>query len=70
MQVWFGLTVMFYCLALSSFLSPSQTSQTGLYGWLHASFFNVFGPQGDTVLNVILGTVCLTFGILSKRANR
>ncbi len=61
---------MFYCLGLSTFLSPSQTSQTGLYGWLHASFFNVFGPQGDTVLNVTSGTVCLIFGIMSYRVNR
>ena len=69
-HAWFGFAIMFYCLGLSAFLFPSQTSQTGLYGWLHTAFFNVFGPQGDTVINVTAGSVCLFFGIVSYRASQ
>jgi len=67
---WFGFAVICYCLGLAAFLSPSQSSQTGIWGWLHVLVFNAFGPQGDTVLFVTSGTVCLFFGFMSYRASQ
>ncbi len=69
-QAWFGFAVICYFLALIAFLSPSQSSHTGKWGWLHVGFFDAFGVHGDTVLFGTSGTVCLIFGIMSYRASR
>ncbi len=66
----FGLAVVFYCMGLGEFLFPSQSSRTGVWGWLHVLFFNAFGSHGSAVLLLTGGTVSLIAGFLIYRANQ
>jgi hypothetical protein len=61
---WLGLGGAFYLGALFDFLSPSQSSRTGRWGWLHEIFFNAFGASGDIVLYSAAGTACVVSGLL------
>lgn len=65
---WLGLGAVFLFLALSSFLSPSHSSHTGRWRWVHERFFDMFGANGDIVLYSSIGTAFLLFGALKLRA--
>ena len=69
-NIWLGFGAFFYLLAYIAFTSPSQTSFTGRWGWLHLIFFNIFGASGDIVLYSGLGTASLLFGFLKLKAGK
>ena len=66
----FGFGACFYLLGLVEFLSPSQSSRTGRWGWLHEAFFRVFGASGDIALYSIVGTAFVLYGFLKFRASK
>lgn len=66
--LWLGFGGVCYLLAFSAYSSPSQSSRTGRWGWLHEIFFNAFGPNGDIVLYSAAGTACVLFGLLSYKS--
>lgn len=68
--LWLGLGAIFYVLALSSFVSPSQSSRSGRWGWLHEIFFGMFGASGDIVLYAGVGTAFMLFGAFKFRARQ
>ena len=68
--MWLTLGGIFYVLALSAFLSPSQSSRTGRWGWLREIFFGMFGASGDIVLYSSIGTAFVLFGALKFRATQ
>ena len=66
--LWLSLGAIFYLMAFLAFTSPPQTSFTGRWGWLHATFFNAFGINGDIVLYSSLGTTSFLFGFFKLKA--
>ena len=62
-NIWLVFGAIFYLMAFVAFTSPSQTSFTGRWGWLHSIFFNMIGANGDIVLYSGLGTASLLFGV-------
>ncbi|WP_296749141.1 hypothetical protein [Thiobacillus sp.] len=65
--IWLGFGGVFYLLAFSAYSSPSQSSRTGRWGWLHEIFFNAFGANGDIVLYSAAGTACVVASIFVYR---
>ena len=59
-RLWLGLGAVFYALGLVAFLSPSPSS--GRWSWLHNLSVSAFGPRGDVILYVIVGTACVVAG--------
>lgn len=63
-RFWAGLALCSFALAASVFISPSSSSLTGRWGWLHRIFFNEFGAAGDLILYMLIGAVALTVGVM------
>jgi hypothetical protein len=70
-RAYFGLSACFYVLAFTSYSSPSASSQSGRWGWLHQIFYVAFGTSGDIVAYCLAGTVLLVLGVIElRRAKR
>ena len=53
-RFWIGLSAVFYALSAVSY---------------YRIFIEAFGPKGDVMLFVAIGTACLIAGVLKYRAN-
>lgn len=62
-----GLSGCLYLSAFSSYISPSDSSQTGKWGWLHRIFYTEFGASGDIILYSLIGSVFLFLGLSGLR---
>ena len=69
-RFWLGIAGVFYVLSFVSYASPSASSGTGRWGWLHRLSSSAFGPNGDIILFALLGSVCLLFGLLNFRESK
>ncbi len=69
-NIWLSFGVVFFLMAYVEFTSPSQSSLSGRWGWLHAIFFDAFGTSGDIVLYSGLATASLLFGFYKLKATQ
>lgn len=67
-RFWLGLSACFVVLGASAYVSPSLSSQSGRWGWIHQAFFNEFGAAGDVILYSLLAVVALVAGLKNLSA--
>lgn len=65
--VWVGLAICCFTLASNACFFPSTSLHSGRWGWLHQVLFNAFGASGDVILELLLGTIALSYGLISLR---
>jgi hypothetical protein len=62
-QLWVGLGICAYVLALASYLSSSPPDITGRLGLLKRLFVHEFGATGLVILWILIGTAALYYGL-------
>ena len=67
-RLWLGFACVFYFLAVVALSSPSTSRASGRWAWLHSLSTKAFGPSGDIILYVLIGTACLVTGLLYFKA--